>query len=303
MRANSCPSKRPRTALLVISALLAVGATGCTEQAERLERQMRDLRTEMSELRRSRADHRARLEELQSRVFIMEDRMETARLAAQRQGRVPELSVVTIQPPASAAGVGASAVAEPVPVLRIGPSKARKPQDTSAEDPYANADRKGNEAGARLEISPIPPAPKVSSKRRKRKAKAAASAIGAAGAATKAYKTAYEAMRAGQIDAALKQFRAFGEKFPRHDLSDNAQYWVGECYYARKEFGEALREFRRVIDEHPTGNKVPDSLLKIGLSYQSLGDGRTAKDVLDQVVEIFPDSSAARVARERLGRL
>lgn len=272
---------------------------------------MQDLRKEISELRRSRADHRSRLEELQSRVFIMEDRLETAKLADQRRGRVPELPVITVQPGRSAAGVGASAVGEPVPVLRIGPSSGKVDRSGAADakDPYADADRKGIDAGARLEISPVPPAPKVAAKARLRPSKAAgkgaaaASAVGDAESATKAYNVAYEAMRSGEIDAALAQFRAFGERFPRHDLSDNAQYWVGECFYARKEFAEALKEFRRVIDEYPTGNKVPDSLLKIGLSYQSLGDGRTAKDVLGQVVEIFPESSAARVARERLGRL
>ena len=307
MRANSW--------LVWVLASLCMGAVGCTDHAQRLDRQMRDLRTEISELRRSRADHRSRLEELQSRVFIMEDRLETARLAAQRQGRVPELPVVTIRPQQSA-GHGATAVAEPVPVLRIGPSPAPV-KDKSGETPYADADRKGIEAGARLQVSPVPPAPKVKGRAKAKrrpaaaktpaktgsKAKAAASAVGDAEAATRAYKTAYEEMRAGRIDQALAQFRAFGERYPRHDLSDNAQYWVGECFYARKEFGAALKEFRRVIDEHPTGNKVPDSLLKIGLSYQSLGDGRTAKDVLGQVVEIFPESSAARVARERLGRL
>ena len=72
---------------------------------------------------------------------------------------------------------------------------------------------------------------------------------------------------------------------------------------ADKNFKQALGEFRRVIDDYPDGNKVPDSLLKIALSYQSLGDGPTARYVLAQVVEIFPDSSAARVARERLERL
>lgn len=267
---------------------------------------MRDLRTEVSELRRSRAEHRSRLEELQSRVFIMEDRLDTARLAAQRQGRVPELPVVTMKP-SETTGVGATAVAEPVPVLRIGPSTSKRVEDASARDPYADADRRGIEASARLEVSPVPKAPRVA---RSKKTRAAAKptskakdAVAGAASPTRAYKTAYEAMRAGQIDAALAQFRAFGQQYPKHDLSDNAQYWVGECFYARKDFGEALRQFRRVIDEHPTGNKVPDSLLKIGLSYQSLGDGRTAKDVLGQVVEIFPESSAARVARERLGRL
>ena len=308
---RACPSRfRPFGPLAIVVGVTFVGPVACTDHSARVERQMQDLRTEISELRRSRAEHRSRLEEIQSRVFIVEDRMDTARLAEQRQGRMPELPVVALRPGVRPSGLGVSAVAEPVPVLRVGPSpRSTSPKPSSAsrkaKDPYADADRRGIEAGARLEVSPIPPAPKVSGGGRKRHggAKKAAAAAAGAGHASKAYKTAYEAMKAGRIDVALAQFRSFGEAFPKHDLSDNAQYWIGECFYARKEFRDALREFRKVIDDHPTGNKVPDSLLKIGLSYQSLGDGRTAKDVLDQVVEIFPESSAAAIARERLSRL
>ena len=90
MRVQSC--------LAGVLVLLPLAGVGCTDHAQRMDRQMRDLRTEVSELRRSRAEHRSRLEELQSRVFIMEDRLDTARLAAQRQGRVPELPVVTMKP-------------------------------------------------------------------------------------------------------------------------------------------------------------------------------------------------------------
>ena len=286
-----------RPVALVLS-LCAAGPMACTDQGDRVARQLADLRTEMAELRRGRSTHRVRLEELQSRVFILEDRMETARLALSRQGRKPDLPVVTVQPIQPNESRGGAAVAEPVPVLRVGPS----PSTRTPGDEYSDANRRGIDAGARLAVSPVPAAPKVSGKKlRKKKVKQPTpSSTGEAGAA---YRKAYEAMRAGKIDAARESFERFGREFPKHDLSDNAQYWVGECFYARKKFKDALREFRRVIDEYPTGNKVPDSLLKIGLSYQSLGDGRTAKDVLGQVIEIFPDSPAAKVARERLERM
>ena len=190
-------------------------------------------------------------------------------------------------------------VAEPVPVLRLGPSESPSRGDTSpprtlSAEELARADRKGIRSDTRLKIAPVPAAPK--SRRRQKPAAKNDSAV-------KAYQAAYDTMKGGDLERALKGFRAFGAQYPRHDLADNAQYWVGECLYADKNFKQALGEFRRVIDDYPDGNKVPDSLLKIALSYQSLGDGPTARYVLAQVVEIFPDSSAARVARERLERL
>ncbi len=117
------------------------------------------------------------------------------------------------------------------------------------------------------------------------------------------YHRYYEALRAGNHSYALTGFRNFVERFPTHDFADNAQYWIGETFYDQKRFKSALLEFRKVVDNHPDGNKVPDGLLKLGYCYNELGELSKAKQVWQQVVLLYPRSNPASLARTKLSTL
>src|SRR5690606_19413745 len=82
-----------------------------------------------------------------------------------------------------------------------------------------------------------------------------------------AYRQALDALRAGKHTEAIDGFRALVAAHPRHDLADNAQYWLGEAFYDQRRYRDALIEFRKVVDNHSRGNKVPDALLKIGYCH------------------------------------
>ncbi|MBV8760152.1 MAG: tol-pal system protein YbgF [Deltaproteobacteria bacterium] len=122
----------------------------------------------------------------------------------------------------------------------------------------------------------------------------------AAGDAGEDYRAAVELVKAGKSDEAITALRAFLQKYPRHDYADNAQYWLGETYYAQKDYQHALAEFRATIETYPRGNKVPDALLKVGFCYQSLGQAEKAKAVLEQVVSLYPKTEPAALAAKRL---
>ncbi len=121
------------------------------------------------------------------------------------------------------------------------------------------------------------------------------------GDAANDYRAAVELVKAAKYDDAVAALRAFLVKYPRHDYADNAQYWLGETFYAQKDYSRALTEFRKVIEVYPRGNKVPDALLKVGYCYQSLGQGDKAHAVLEQVVNLYPKSEPAVLAGKRLG--
>jgi len=114
------------------------------------------------------------------------------------------------------------------------------------------------------------------------------------------YRAAVELVKAGKHDEAVAALHAFLQKYPRHDYADNAQYWLGETYYAQKDYQHALAEFRATIETYPRGNKVPDALLKVGFCYQSLGQTDKAKAVLEQVVTLYPKTEPAALAAKRL---
>ncbi|HET7501523.1 MAG TPA: tol-pal system protein YbgF [Kofleriaceae bacterium] len=114
------------------------------------------------------------------------------------------------------------------------------------------------------------------------------------------YRAAVELVKAGRHDEAIAALRAFITRHPRHDYADNAQYWIGEAYYAQKDFTHALTEFRAVVEVYPRGNKVPDALLKVGYCYQATGQAEKARAVLEQVVTRYPKSEPAILAGKRL---
>jgi len=114
------------------------------------------------------------------------------------------------------------------------------------------------------------------------------------------YRAAVELVKAGQHTEAITALRAFLAKYPRHDYADNAQYWLGEAFYAQKDYPHALSEFRNVIETYPRGNKVPDALLKEGYCYGALGQSAKARAVLEQVVNLYPKTEPAVLATKRL---
>lgn len=99
---------------------------------------------------------------------------------------------------------------------------------------------------------------------------------------------------------AMETFRRFLTRFPDHELADNAQYWVGEIYYARGDWERAILEFDKVVKKYPAGEKVPDALLKQGFSFGKLGDTQTADILFRRIVEEFPGTEPAKKATERL---
>ena len=86
-------------------------------------------------------------------------------------------------------------------------------------------------------------------------------------------------------------------------MADNAQYWLGESYYVTRDFAAGLKAFRLVVDKYPDSRKLPDALLKIGYCDYELQNWKTARAALGQVAQQFPDTTAARLAQQRLVKM
>jgi tol-pal system protein YbgF len=134
-------------------------------------------------------------------------------------------------------------------------------------------------------------------------ARASARTTAAAEPPAELYRRSLEALRGGRHDEAAAGFREFLHLHASHDYADNAQYWLAECYYDQKDFPTAVREFRRVLEKYPQGNKVPDALLKIGFCHLALGSTAVGRQTLERLVRTYPGHSAANLAATRLGEL
>ena len=105
---------------------------------------------------------------------------------------------------------------------------------------------------------------------------------------TEIYDQALVNCRSGWYDQAMEGFQKVLEHSSAHDLKDNAQYWLGECYYAQKEYKKALDEFQKVKINFPTGNKVFDADLKIAYIYYKLDSAELARLKLSQISRDWP---------------
>lgn len=106
-----------------------------------------------------------------------------------------------------------------------------------------------------------------------------------------------------QYQRAMGLFREIIKDYPNGEYTANAFYWRGQLHFALKEYEDARAMFTQVdllYDDHP---KVPDSLYKLGEVYDVLGDTERAREYLNRVINDFPASTAAGLARKYLAEL
>ncbi|HEY1817135.1 MAG TPA: tol-pal system protein YbgF [Kofleriaceae bacterium] len=270
-----------------ICLVIAAGA-GCASPMSQLRTENHQLSAEVAELR---VDHRAQ----DRKIRDLEHQ-----LALQKSGAgvpdMPQLPVEVVAPPPTTqatdervvgvAADGGEIIYEGDAVLGRSPSAPAPAPQVASVPP----------ASDRIEVTHrIPP---MSARASHAKFRDVAPVPNEAAAAD--YRAAVELVKAGKHDEAQNALHAFLKTYPRHEYADNAQYWLGEDFYAQKDFTHALAEFRATIETYPRGNKVPDALLKVGYCYQALGQPDKARAVLEQVVSLYPKSEPAALATKRL---
>lgn len=117
------------------------------------------------------------------------------------------------------------------------------------------------------------------------------------------YGEAFDALKAGKYPEAIAGMQEFLTLHPNHPLADNAQYWLGQTYYVTRDYERAIAAFAAVGVRPTDLAKTPDALLKKGLSEIELKRPDAARATLADLVNRFPNSDAARTARERLQSL
>jgi len=182
----------------------------------------------------------------------------------------------------------------------------------TAKDQYLDLDSRLNrlEGGAPLlpaapaASAPAPaaaaPKPATAASERPPSVHGDAGSLAASGEERTAYNVAFNSLKAGKYDDSAQLFLSFLELYPNGVYAPNALYWLGESYYATRNFPLAEAQFRDLISRYPTHDKASGGLLKIGLSQYGEGKVDQAQATLEQVVSTYPGSDAARTAQDRL---
>ncbi|MEE9452041.1 MAG: tol-pal system protein YbgF [Gammaproteobacteria bacterium] len=114
------------------------------------------------------------------------------------------------------------------------------------------------------------------------------------------YQWAYELIRQQDFDAATLAMQRFLRDYPEGTYVANARYWLGELYLAQSQPEQAIEQFNVVLDQYDQSNKVAPSMLKIGFAYHEKNDLVQAREYLQQVRTLFPNSGEAYLAAGRL---
>ena len=121
--------------------------------------------------------------------------------------------------------------------------------------------------------------------------------------ADQAYREAFGLLKAGKYDESIDAFNLFLLDYPNSEFADNSQYWLGETYFVKQDYPAAIEQYRNLITNYPDSKKQSHALLKIGYSFQRLGEPEKARAVLQDLQTRYPGSTAARLAAERLQQI
>ena len=118
--------------------------------------------------------------------------------------------------------------------------------------------------------------------------------------AKESFESSFELLRKGDYVSAEIALREYIKDFPMGSYTDDAKYWLAESLFSQDKFSEALDIFNEIIVEYPGSEKMMESILKSGFSYQELGDLSSAEAIFMRVIREYPNSSASSLAEERL---
>ena len=116
------------------------------------------------------------------------------------------------------------------------------------------------------------------------------------------YSQAFEHLKERRYPEAKTAFNDLLRRYPQGQYAENAHYWLGETHYVLREYPAALAEYDRLVELNPAGAKVPGALLKIGFIQYEQNAGEQARATLERVIRDYPNSTEARLARDRLER-
>ena len=300
--------RRAREAWLV--AALCLLPTACAGRtAKPAESPLgQEQRAEIESLRSQLAERDRRLNQLESRLSLLEASQRELRYALAEGGREhPRESITIGEREASASSSSRStratrtsvepSHAEPRPVLRLYEERSSKASLTGAVEEVRTESSPSSSSRPALmpvpEVSerlPIAPVPSLNSLAHMEPAPAVDP--------TEQYRRAIDLVRQREFPQALRVLDDFLAQFARDPRAAKAMFWRGEVLFAQRDYAAALGSYQNALSREPRGEKAADALLKIGLCHRHLGASERAQEAMRRLRTEFPESAAARLLSE-----
>jgi TolA-binding protein len=109
---------------------------------------------------------------------------------------------------------------------------------------------------------------------------------------TQKFKTALEAFQKGEFEKTISELKKITESTPEHILAGSAQYYIGESYFAQKNYKQALVEYEKVLTTYGSSPRVATAMIRIAQCYESLGDKINSEKMKSLAQSLFSGSPA-----------
>ncbi|MBN8443329.1 MAG: tol-pal system protein YbgF [Thauera sp.] len=130
---------------------------------------------------------------------------------------------------------------------------------------------------------------------------AASAAPATAGVESADYENALNLLKQGKNKEALGAFEGFLAKYSSGSFAPGAHFWAGNAALQTKDVASATKHFNVVLNKWPGDPTAPDAMLGLANSQQAMNDTKSSQRTLQQLVERYPQSNAAKIAKQRLG--
>ncbi|MFT3922683.1 MAG: tol-pal system protein YbgF [Myxococcales bacterium] len=292
-------------------ALLCLGSS-CAGRAARVEAAGVSTtdQTELANLRAQLAERDRRLNQLESRLSLLEASQRELRYAVAEGAREPVRESVTIgEREASSAASKSGGHSRPSRSHADAPREEQRPmlrlyeEHSSRAAPLAASDEGDSPAFSSAPVrAPLMPVPQVS----ERLPVAPVPSLGSVAQVQASpapdpgelYRRAIDLVRQRDFPQALRTLDEFLTHFTADARAAKAMFWRGEVLFAQREYGAALSAYQGSLSREPHGEKAPDALLKLGLCHRHLGASERAQEAMQRLRTQFPESAAARLLSE-----
>jgi tol-pal system protein YbgF len=114
------------------------------------------------------------------------------------------------------------------------------------------------------------------------------------------YNNALRDYNAGRYDISMQQFADYMKFYSNTDLAGNAQFYLADIEYRQGNFEQAVKDYDKVLEQYPGGNKAAASQLKKGYALLEMGNQAAGNRELTSLIQRYPRSLEAQQAKERL---
>lgn len=270
------------SALLTLTLLPAHSAFGVSKEIVQLQTQVQDLQDQMTKMNTS----------FNERMGVMRNLLEQSTDNMNRLTQQMDTLTRTLQQQQNDAGGRTDQVSGQIQSLHdsVDELKARVAAISKKLDDMAQQSQNLNTTAAASPNGAVPTGP-------------AQPPVNQAPPADVLYNNALRDYNSAKYDLASGEFADFMKFYADNDLAGNAQFYIADIEYRQGNFDAAVKDYDKVLEQYPSGNKAPAAQLKKGFALLELGQREAGTRELRSLVNRYPRSIEAQQARDRLARL